>query len=90
MRSSGFICRQSRPDSHADRFRQRNVHVGKHLSKTVDGATATKRSSFTEPSAGPTAGTGHTLDEIYNLIRSFVPKTGQTTSVATGDEVLIR
>ena len=28
------------------------------------GATGTKRTAFSEPSSGPTAGTGHTLDDV--------------------------
>jgi hypothetical protein len=45
-----------------------------------NGTAATKMSAFTEPGSGPTAGTMHTLDEIYNLagLRAPVPKTGQT------------
>jgi len=53
-----------------------------------DGTAATKMTQFTEPAAGPGTGTMHTLDEIYNLIgqRAPVPKTGQTTLYATGDD----
>lgn len=48
---------------------------------------ATKMTQFTEPSSGPTAGTMRTLDEIYDLAwPARVPKTGQTTSYATGDD----
>jgi hypothetical protein len=55
-----------------------------HLS---GGGDATRMTSFTEPSSGPTAGTMHTLDEIYALaLPARVPKTGQTTSYATGDD----
>ena len=45
------------------------------------GAAATKMTTFTQPSSGPTVGTMRTLDEIYNLIgqRTGVAKTGQTT-----------
>lgn len=45
------------------------------------GATATKASSFTEPSAGPSAGTQHSLDDIYTLVgeRNQVMQTEQTT-----------
>jgi hypothetical protein len=48
------------------------------------GAAGTKMTAFTEPSAGPTAGTSHTLDEIYALaqpraLAKRVAKTGQTT-----------
>lgn len=48
-------------------------------SRLNDGTTGTQ-SAFAEPASGPTAGTGHTLDEIYDLIgeRAPVPKTGQT------------
>ena len=44
-----------------------------------DGAAASKMTSFTEPLAGPGAGTMHTLDEIYALIGppAPVPRTGQ-------------
>jgi len=48
--------------------------------RLLNGTTATKRvGPFAEPVAGPAA-TGHTLDDIYNLIgtRAPVPKTGQT------------
>jgi hypothetical protein len=52
-----------------------------------NGTAATKMTSFTEPSSGP-GSTMHTLNEIYALIglRAQVPKTGQTTSYATGDD----
>jgi hypothetical protein len=45
-----------------------------------NGTAAAKMTTFTEPSSGPTAGTTHTLDEIYDLagLRAPVPKTGQT------------
>ena len=33
-----------------------------------NGTAATKMTTFTEPSSGPTAGTMHTLDEIYDLV----------------------
>jgi hypothetical protein len=48
-----------------------------------NGAEATKMTTFTEPSSGPTAGTMHTLDEIYTLagLRAPVPRTGQTPTV---------
>jgi hypothetical protein len=48
-----------------------------------NGATATKMTTFTEPGSGPTAGTMHTLDEIYDLVglRAPVPRTGQTPTV---------
>jgi hypothetical protein len=48
-----------------------------------NGAAATKMTTFTEPSSGPTAGTMHTLDEIYNLVgvRAPVPRTGQNPTV---------
>ena len=48
---------------------------------------ATKRAgAFTEPSAGP-GSTGYTLDQVYEkAIPTQVPKTGQTTSYATGDD----
>jgi hypothetical protein len=52
-----------------------------------DGTAATKMTTFTEPSSGP-GSTMHTLDEIYDLIgeRAPVPKTGQTTKYADGDD----
>jgi hypothetical protein len=53
-----------------------------------DGTTAIS-TTFTEPSSGPPTGTMHTLDEIMELLKSTytrVPKTGQTTSYATGDD----
>jgi hypothetical protein len=47
---------------------------------------ATKMTTFTEPSSGP-GSTMHTLDEIYALAwPARAPKTGQTTSSATGDD----
>ena len=48
-----------------------------------NGVVATKMTTFTEPSSGPTAGTMHTLEEIYVLagLRAPVPKTGQTQTV---------
>jgi len=47
---------------------------------------ATKMTTFTEPSSGP-GSTMHTLDDIYELAwPARVPKTGQTTSYATGDD----
>lgn len=55
--------------------------------RLTGGGNATKMTTFTEPSSGPTAGTMHTLDEIYALAwPARVPKTGQTTSYATGDD----
>ena len=43
------------------------------------GGDATKMAAFTEPGSGPTAGTMHTLDELYALaLPARVPKTGQT------------
>ena len=44
-----------------------------------NGTAATKNTTFAEPSNGPTTGTMHTLDEIYDLagLRAPVPKTGQ-------------
>lgn len=45
-----------------------------------NGTAATKMTTFAEPGNGPTAGTKHTLDEIYDLagFRAPVPKTGQS------------
>jgi hypothetical protein len=53
-----------------------------------DGTAATKMTSFTEPSSGPTLGTMHTLDDLYALVgeRAQVPKTGQTTLYRSGDD----
>jgi hypothetical protein len=52
------------------------------------GQPASKMSSFREPVSGPSTGTMHTLDEIFELagMRSHVPKTGQTTSWAANDD----
>ena len=52
-----------------------------------DGTVATKQTTFQEPANGP-GGTMHTLDEIYDLVgeRAPVPKTGQTTKYADGDD----
>jgi len=53
-----------------------------------DGTAATKMTTFTEPSSGPAAGTGKTLDEIYDLVgeRAPVLKTGQVISYTIGDD----
>jgi hypothetical protein len=52
-----------------------------------DGTTATKMTTFTEPDHGP-GSTMHTLDQLYSLVgqRARVPKTGQTSSWAAGDD----
>jgi hypothetical protein len=44
-----------------------------------NGTAANKVTTLTGPSSGPSAGTKHTLDEIYDLagLRATVPKTGQ-------------
>jgi hypothetical protein len=52
-----------------------------------------KQSGFTEPSGGPTAGTGHTLDEIMaqaqpRALAKRVAKTGQTTCYDSGGAVI--
>jgi len=54
----------------------------------LDTGAAGTPGAFTEPSSGPTMGTMHTLDEIYDLIgeRAFVPKTGQVISYTVGDD----
>jgi hypothetical protein len=60
------------------------MHSLEDIYNRIDtGATADKATSFTEPSAGPVAGTQHTLDEIYTLAgeRSRVMQTGQTYCV---------
>ena len=51
-----------------------------------DGTAATKMTTFTEPSSGPTAGTMHTLDELYDLVEQRAPvrRTGQTTKFLDG------
>jgi len=54
--------------------------------RLLNGTVATKRvGPFKEPTLGPAA-TGHTLDDIYNLIGApaAVPKTGDSTDGATG------
>lgn len=52
-----------------------------------DGTAASKMKTFSEPRSGP-SGTMHTLDQLYTLVgkRARVPRTGQTTSYATGDD----
>lgn len=55
--------------------------------RLTGGGNATKMATFTEPSSGPSAGTMHTLDEIYALSwPARASKTGQTTSYAAGDD----
>ncbi len=55
--------------------------------RLTGGGNATKMTAFTEPAAGPGTSTMHTLDDIYDLAwPARVPKTGQTTSYATGDD----
>ncbi len=45
--------------------------------RLTGGGDAEKMTAFSEPSSGPTAGTMHTLDEIYALaLPARVPKTG--------------
>jgi hypothetical protein len=55
--------------------------------RLTDNTAALPRSGpFQEPAAPPGA-TGHTLDEVYEIaVPTRVPKTGQTTSYATGDD----
>ncbi len=55
--------------------------------RLFDNTAGTKRTgAFAEPGAAPEP-TGYTLDEIYNIaIPTQVPKSGQTTSVAAGDD----
>ena len=53
--------------------------------------TAASMSTFAEPLFGPTMSTGHSLNDIYYaaddaLSKTQIPKTGQTTSYATGDD----
>lgn len=54
----------------------------------LDTGAAATPSVFTEPGSAPGTGTGHTLNEIYDLIgeRAPVQKTGQTTPFGTGDD----
>jgi len=54
----------------------------------LNAGTAGSESTFTEPSSGPGTGTMHTLNDLYALVgeRAPVPKTGQTTFYATGDD----
>lgn len=54
----------------------------------INNGTAGTKSAFTEPGVAPGTGTMHTLDDIYDLAseRSRPAKTGQTTSVETGDD----
>ena len=61
--------------------------LGDIYNRLNDGTAATKK-AFTEPTSGRGTGTMHTLDEIYDLtgLRAPVPKTGQTWSLATGDD----
>ena len=56
-----------------------------HSLNSGDAATP---STFTEPDAGPGSGTMYTLDQLYALTRERapVPKSGQTSSNATGDD----
>ena len=56
--------------------------------RLYSGQVSAKMTTFTEPIGGPSTGTMHTLDEIYDLIgqRAPVPKTGQTTSWAANDD----
>ena len=63
-------------------------HTLEHIYDRLDTGAATAAIIFTEPSVVPGTGTMHTLDEIYDLIgeRAQVPKTGQTTLYATGDD----
>lgn len=55
---------------------------------SLNRGTAASPSTFTGPAVAPGTGTMYTLDEIYALTRQRapVPKTGQTTSSATGDD----
>jgi hypothetical protein len=59
--------------------------------RLFDNTPGTKRSgAFAEPGAAP-GSTGYTLDEIYNIaIPTQVPRTGQTVSVASGDDGNLR
>jgi hypothetical protein len=54
----------------------------------LDTGAAGSQEPFTEPASDPGIGTMHTLDELYDLIgeRAPVPKTGQTTKLADGDD----
>ena len=52
------------------------------LYRSLNGETGVARrtGAFSEPTSGPTAGTGHTLDDVMDQVkhRSLVRKTGQT------------
>ena len=51
------------------------------------GGDSGKMTAFTGPTAGPSVGTMHTLDEIYALaLPARVSKTGVTVTYATGDD----
>jgi hypothetical protein len=45
-----------------------------------DGTVATKMTSFTEPSSGPTAGTGRTLDEVMAVVGNPDPPCSDGTT----------
>jgi hypothetical protein len=54
----------------------------------LNAGMAVTQSTFTEPSNGPGTATGHTLNDIMDLVnhRAPVPKTGQTSPYAAGDD----
>ncbi len=56
--------------------------------QSLNNGTAAVARTFSEPDVGPGTGTMYTLDEIYALTRqrSMVPKSGQISSFAAGDD----
>ncbi len=77
------------PDSSEDPASTNSYSLEDIYNRLNDG-TAGTQSTFTEPSSGPGTGTGHTLNEIYELIglRAPVPKTGDsyTDGGVTGED----
>ncbi len=77
------------PDSGDDPASTNSYSLEDIYNRLNDG-TAGTQSTFTEPSSGPGTGTGHTLNEIYELIglRAPVPKTGDsyTDGGVTGED----
>ncbi|MDM8521782.1 DUF1566 domain-containing protein [Desulfococcaceae bacterium HSG8] len=64
-----------------------NSYTLEDVYNRLDTGAAATQGTFTEPGSGP-GSTGHTINDIYNLTeeRAFVPKTGQTTQTAVGDD----
>jgi hypothetical protein len=67
-----------------------NSYTLEDIYNRLDTGAAGTQSTFTEPGVAPGTGTMHTLNEIYDLIGdgggAGVPKTGQTTKYADGDD----